>query len=160
MGINELLKEALSKQACYKHPVAALIETTDHQYITGWNGPPIKIEHSECLRKGYASGEGMQLCPTIHAERRAISRAAKLGIKLEDGNIYLNEWFPCADCAKSIIEAGLIKLITPDEVYSNKDTYELIPKLRNQPYNFEMAEKLLREASIEIIVDPSIKVLK
>ena len=159
MRISELLKNALNEGACFKHPVAALIETADN-YIMGWNGPPIKIEHNECLRKGYASGEGMHLCPTIHAERRAISRAARVGYKTSGGSIYLNEWFPCADCAKSIIEAGLIKLITPDEVYSNKDTYELIPKLRNQPYNFEMAEKLLREAGIEIIIDPSIKVLK
>jgi len=69
----------------------------------------------------------------------------------------MSEWFRCDNCAKAIIEAGIKKLVTPDELYSNPKTYELIPKLRNQSYNFEMSEELIREAKIEIIVDYSIK---
>jgi deoxycytidylate deaminase len=72
----------------------------------------------------------------------------------------LNEWFPCADCAKSIITAGMAKVVTPDQVYSNIGTYELAPYLRNQPYNFELAERLIREADIGIIVVPGIRVSK
>ncbi len=158
--IRELLLEALSKPCCKKHPVAAVIETCSGEYILGWNGPPIPDENHECLRKGYASGMGMELCPTTHAERRAISYAARDGIKTLDSVIHLNEWFPCADCAKSIIAAGIAKVVTPDQVYSNKDTHELASYLRNQPYNFELAERLIREANIEIIVAPGIRVLK
>jgi deoxycytidylate deaminase len=160
--INALLKEALSKEACFKHPVAAVIETKDeiYDYVLGWNGAPSGIKHYECSRKNYPSGEGMNLCVGIHAERRAISHAARKGISLNKGAIYLSEWFPCADCAKSIIEAGLTRLITPDELYLNRDEHILIPKLQNQPYNFEMAERLLREAGIELIVEPSIKAAK
>lgn len=142
-----------------KHPVAAVIETPENKYILGWNGAPTKgLEHNECSRKGYASGQGMNLCPTVHAERRAISHAAKDGISLTGGIIYMSEWFPCADCAKSIIEAGIASLVTPDKLYNDGKNHVLIEKLRNQPYNFEMAEKLIRDAGIEIIVDSSIKV--
>lgn len=155
--IKHLLKEALSKKTCMKHPVSVVIETPDMQHVLGWNGAPTKSKHKKCLRKGYPSGEGMELCPTVHAEIRAITYAAKKGIKLEGSTMYLSEWFPCDDCAKAVIEAGIKRLVTPDEVYSNSKIYELVPKLRNQSYNFEMAEKLIRQAGIELIIDNSIK---
>jgi len=154
--INELLTKALSEQACFKHPVAVVIETST-QYILGWNGAPTNTCHEECLRKGLPSGEGMNLCSGIHAERRAISHAAKEGIKTDKGTIYMNEWFPCADCAKSIIEAGIVRLVTPNEIYTDKESRILIPKLQNQSYNFEMAGRLMEEAGVEVIIDSSIK---
>lgn len=157
LTINELLKKAPSKKTCMKHPIGAVIETPDIQYVLGWNGAPTKSKHKKCLRENYPSGQGMELCPTVHAEIRAITYAAKKGIKLEGSTIYLSEWFPCDNCAKAIIETGIEKIVTPDEVYSDTKTYELVTKLKNQPYNFEMAEKLIREAGIEIFIDSSIK---
>lgn len=107
--INKYLREALSNAMCIKHPVAAVIETVKAEYVLGWNGPPAGIVHDRCLREGCLSGEGMEICPTVHAERRAISHAARDGIALDGGVIYLTGWFPCADCAKSIIEAGWLE---------------------------------------------------
>ncbi|MBU4501803.1 MAG: hypothetical protein KKA79_04370 [Nanoarchaeota archaeon] len=157
-SIEDLLKEALTNKTCMKHPVAAVIETVDYQYILGWNGGPSRgKKHDKCARVGYPSGEGIELCPSIHAEIRAITTAAREGISLDGATIYLAEWFPCDNCAKSIIESGISKLVTPDEIYTNPDTYELLDNLKNQSYNFEMAEELIREASIDIVIDPSIK---
>jgi deoxycytidylate deaminase len=164
--IKEKLQEGLSqKEICRKHPISSLImqytpsqlRAPDKTWVYGWNGSPSGIEHDECLRKDYPSGQGLEKCPSIHAERRAISRAAMNGISTYKSTIYLSEWFPCADCAKSIIEAGIERLVTPDEFYEDKESHILIPKLKNQPYNFEMAEKLLREAGLEMIVDSKIK---
>jgi dCMP deaminase len=156
-AISEYLKHSLSqKTCCLKHPIGAVIESGGI-YVFGWSGAPSGIEHNECSRKGYPSGKGMEKCPAIHAERRAISYAAKKGISLSNGTIYLSEWFPCAECAKSIIEAGIEKLVTPDEFYQDKESRILIPKLHNQTYNFEMAEKLLVDAKIKMIVDSSIR---
>lgn len=45
-----------------------------------------------------------------HAERRAIYRAAKFGWPLEDCTIVCT-WAACCDCARAIIEAGIIKLV-------------------------------------------------
>jgi deoxycytidylate deaminase len=167
--IKEKLQEALSqKEVCKKHPISCLVmqytpsqlRAPDRTWVYGWNGSPSGIMHDECNRKDYPSGQGLELCPTIHAERRAISRAAMKGISTYKSTIYLSEWFPCADCAKSIIEAGIKRLVTPDEFYQDKESHVLhvlIPKLQKQPYNFEMAEQLMREAGIEMIVDPEIR---
>jgi len=154
--INCSLERAISKSTCLKHRVAAVIETKDKRYVLGWNGPPKFIKHDKCLRDGYESGEGMELCLGNHAERRAISHASKNGIYSNEGTIYLSDWFPCVWCADSIIDAGIKRLVTPDEIYGDVKKNILVKSLRNQTYNFEMAEKFLREKNIEIIVNPSI----
>ena len=157
MSIKYKLKQALSQETCTNHPIAVVIENYGN-YVLGYNGAPTRgISHEECSRKGFASGQGIELCPTVHAEIKAISHAARQGIFLDKGIIYMSEWFPCDNCAKAIIEAGLEMLVTPDEIYQDKTNHILIPKLQNQPYNFEMAERLIRQAGIEIIIDPSIK---
>jgi dCMP deaminase len=99
----------------------------------------------------------MEICPTVHAEIKAISHAARDGIGLDGSTIYMNEWFPCDNCAKAIVEAGIIELVTPDKVYEDKKKHTLVERLRKQPYNFEMAEKLIRKAGIKIIIDPLIR---
>ena len=51
---------------------------------------------------------------TEHAERNAIYNAARHGASLRDCIIYLN-WgsHPCADCARAIIQAGIIEVVMP-----------------------------------------------
>ena len=156
--IKSRLEEALKNSTCLKHPFAAVVYDICGDYVeSGWNGPPDFMEHDKCLRDGYPSGKGMELCPGSHAETMAISKVAEYNESTHNGTIYLSSWFPCADCAKSIFYAGIKRLVTPDEVYSNKKERILVPKLRNQTYNFEMVEDLIVGAGIEIIVDKSIK---
>jgi dCMP deaminase len=47
---------------------------------------------------------------TEHAERNAIFQAARVGIALEGCTMYL-PWFPCMDCARAIVQAGIRRLI-------------------------------------------------
>jgi len=53
---------------------------------------------------------------TEHAERNAIYNAAKLGVPLQGCTAYIN-WFPCVDCARAIIQSGLIRVVglQPDQ---------------------------------------------
>ncbi|OMI06305.1 CMP deaminase [Bradyrhizobium brasilense] len=47
---------------------------------------------------------------TEHAERNAIYNAARLGVSLLGCTIYIN-WFPCIDCARAVVQAGIIRLV-------------------------------------------------
>jgi dCMP deaminase len=47
---------------------------------------------------------------TEHAERNAIYTAARIGISLAGSRMYL-PWFPCVDCARAIVQAGIVELI-------------------------------------------------
>ena len=47
---------------------------------------------------------------TEHAERNAIYHAAQAGIALGGCRMYL-PWFPCMDCARAIVQCGLVELV-------------------------------------------------
>src|SRR5437660_184888 len=48
---------------------------------------------------------------TEHAERNAIYAAARNGIPLAGCRMYL-PWFPCVDCARAIVQAGIAELVS------------------------------------------------
>ena len=47
---------------------------------------------------------------TEHAERNAIYNAARIGVSTKNCTMYLM-WFPCADCARAIIQSGIDTLV-------------------------------------------------
>lgn len=67
-----------------------------------------------CPRKilGFKSGEAINLCFAAHAERNAIANAARIGVPLKGGKMYLNTMYPCFECAKEIVNAGIIEVIS------------------------------------------------
>lgn len=76
---------------------------------------------------------------TEHAERNAIYNAAKLGISLDRCTAYVN-WFPCADCARAIVQSGIVRLVglepnTADERWGSE---------------FKLASDMLHESGVEI----------
>lgn len=72
---------------------------------------------------------------TEHAERNAIYFAAKYGDKLQGGTAYLT-WYPCADCARALVQVGIIRLVC----------YE--PNWNETQYGFEAARVILEEGGI------------
>lgn len=50
---------------------------------------------------------------TEHAERNAIYNAARNGTDLY-GSVMYSILYPCADCARGIIQSGIAKVITPE----------------------------------------------
>ena len=76
---------------------------------------------------------------TEHAERNAIYNAAKLGLSL-NGAIMYATYFPCADCARAIIQSGIIKVIAPT------------PDVEHETWgpHFQAALCMFEEAGVEI----------
>jgi len=46
-----------------------------------------------------------------HAERNAIYNAASNGTALEGCTMYINSLPPCCDCARAIIQSGIIEVV-------------------------------------------------
>jgi dCMP deaminase len=76
---------------------------------------------------------------TEHAERNAIFSAARIGISLGGCTMYL-PWFPCVDCARSIVQTGLIELVAFEPDFSH-------PQWGQQ---FEVAQAILSESSVTL----------
>lgn len=83
------------------------------------------------IRDFFKAGEKQDLSPTIHAEQKIISEAAKNGIRIKDTSLYLTH-FPCSLCSKLIAWSGIKKLYF-SEGASNLD-----------------GKKILKSAGIEI----------
>ena len=63
---------------CYSRQIGAVIARGNIDLSTGYNGPPMGVSHcenrhplgrKECPRRylGYASGQGLHICPAKHA---------------------------------------------------------------------------------------------
>lgn len=76
---------------------------------------------------------------TEHAERNAIYVAAKNGIPLNGCRMYL-PWFPCVDCARAIVQAGLVEVVSRQPNFSDARWGE----------EFKVAVELLREAGLSV----------
>ncbi len=134
MGITEMVS---SRSTCLRRKVGAIIVKEKRILTTGYNGPPQGVKHCEelggCLRDklNVPSGERMELSRAVHAEQNAIIQAAKYGIDINGGIMYVTN-HPCFICAKMIINAGIRKIIY------------------KEGYPDEFAKEILREAGIEV----------
>ena len=77
-----------------------------------------------------------------HAERNAIYNAARIGVSTKDCTLYLSHWFPCADCARGIINAGITKIYCERPDSNNKSS--------SFTESFKRSEEMLLEAGVEV----------
>jgi dCMP deaminase len=123
-----IAKVVATRSTCLKVLIGAIIVKEDQIIATGYVGSPRKtkssIEHNFCLRKklNIPSGQQYELCRSVHAEQNAIINAARAGVSVLGGNLYIYgeeresgdvlNAFPCFICKKMIINAGLKRVIT------------------------------------------------
>lgn len=118
----EIAQVVARRATCLRKRFGAIIVKDDQIVATGYNGAPRKtkssIEHNFCLREqmGIASGTQYEICRSVHAEQNAIINAARAGVSILGGDIYLYgetpdghpiDAFPCFICKKMLINAGL-----------------------------------------------------
>jgi dCMP deaminase len=108
----------------------------DHRFIemasnvAGWSKDSTQVgcvlvgESREILSVGYNGfPRGVEETPersqrpakylyTEHAERNAIFNAVRVGTRLENATAY-STLFPCADCARSLIQSGITRVVAP-----------------------------------------------
>lgn len=125
-----IAREVASRATCFRMHHGAIIVKDDQIIATGYNGAPRKtkdcLERDNCLRNelGILSGQRYEICRSVHSEQNAIINAARAGVSLLGGTIYLysvriNEKgdesiidaLPCFICKKMIINSGVEFLI-------------------------------------------------
>ena len=85
---------------------AIIADDTNRIVSVGYNGFPTGA--NDDLPERYERPQ--KYLYTEHAERNAIYNAARIGVSTKDCIMYLM-WFPCADCARAIIQSGIKKLV-------------------------------------------------
>ena len=141
-------RENARSSTCISHPLGAVLVTRNGDIIDGWNGGPVDIEcgtmFGHCPRKkiGAGSGERMDLCIAVHAERRPLLIAASAGVKTNGSTLYAFCGIPCKDCMIELIAAGVKRIVCLDDDKFNRKT--------PTAYNFELSKKLADAAGMII----------
>ncbi|MFO7866714.1 MAG: dCMP deaminase family protein [Candidatus Aminicenantes bacterium] len=118
-----IAREVSRRSTCFRRSIGAIIIRDDQIISTGYAGAPRKtkdsFEHGNCLRDklGIPHGQRYELCRSVHAEQNAIINAARAGVSLYGGDMYIYgsiygekkpiNAFPCFICKKMLINAGL-----------------------------------------------------
>jgi len=137
----EACLEAAKYSRCLSRQIGAVIVRDNIIQAMGYNGPPATIpacntgwykdmigrEVDVCPRQdmGYGSGEGLNYCIAVHAERSAIVHAASRGASTNGCTMYMTCGIPCKDCLVEIIEAGIKELVVKTIYDNSHDFYDL-----------------------------------
>jgi len=125
-----IAKAVAQRSTCFRLKGGAVIVRGDQIISTGYIGAPRGtkdcLERGECLRDKLHIPHGKQyeICRSVHAEQNAIINAARAGVSLYGGTMYMYaengegkriDSFPCYICKKMIINAGLERMICSDK---------------------------------------------
>jgi dCMP deaminase len=150
-------KVVAEMSTCLRRKVGAIIINEDGvELSSGYSGAPRTTKHcidlGSCLRMDLKipSGQQYELCRSVHAEQNAIINAARIGVSIVDGEMYISSerirgaygdgkeessriYAPCIICKKEIINAGLNKVHMREEgvgerTYSIEEIRELLAK--------------------------------
>jgi len=115
--------QVAERSTCIRRQVGCVITRENYILTTGYNGA--LPGHPECLDLGclrdqlnIESGTMKHVCRAMHAEQNAIAAAARNGISLKDGTCYVT-LYPCVNCAKAIVMAGIKKVVVKSMGKSN-----------------------------------------
>ncbi len=129
------------RSTCLKVLIGAIIVKEDQIIAAGYVGAPrhtrSSLVHGFCLRRKLQipSGTQYELCRSVHAEQNAIINAARAGVSLLGGDMYIFGEdreagkaifaFPCFICKKMIINAGLKRVLVSQTTEPNAGRWRL-----------------------------------
>ena len=125
-----IAKEIAERSTCFRAKNGAIIVKDDQIIATGYIGAPRKtkdcLERGDCLRDKMKipHGERYELCRSVHAEQNAIINAARAGVSLLGGTLYLHSrdregnlvsTCPCYFCKRMIINSGIERVVCSEK---------------------------------------------
>lgn len=128
-----IAEQVSRRSTCMSSQFGCLIVRDDQIISTGYNGAPRGtkdcMELGNCLRRklNIPSGTQYELCRSVHAEQNAIINAARAGVSLLNGKLFLFgrkvlagdeqliSAYPCFICKKMILNCGITEVIANDE---------------------------------------------
>jgi dCMP deaminase len=99
------------RSTCDRAFVGCVLVLDKRILTTGFNGSPAGQSH--CDEVGHLLVEG-HCVRTIHAETNAIIQAALHGVTTRGCTCYVTH-FPCINCTKVLINAGIIRLVYSED---------------------------------------------
>ena len=107
---------------CKRRQVGALLVKDKMIISDGYNGTPSGFENN-------CEDENNKIFPyVLHAEANAITKVAKSNNSSDGATLYVTS-SPCMECAKLIIQAGIVRVVF-SEPYHMNDGIELLERAK------------------------------
>lgn len=138
-----------SRGTCDRGRTATIIVKDKRILATGYAGSPLGLPH--CDDVGHemhtvTNEDGTQsrhCIRTAHAELNAIANAARVGVSIDGATMYM-KMVPCYTCAKTMINAGIKRVVSLKDYHATK-----------------RAKEVFKEAGIElVIINPEVEQYK
>lgn len=90
------------------------------QIADGFNGNLPGMKHCDeggcerCQNKAFSGGEDLSRCVCVHAEQNIVAWCARSRQCLDGATVY-STTFPCSDCMKLLVVAGVIEVVYRDD---------------------------------------------
>ncbi len=128
-----IANEVAKRSTCDRGRAGSVIVKDKQLLATGYVGSPKGVPH--CDEVGHEIQEvigddgkpRMHCIRTTHAEQNALAQAAKHGIAINGGTIYVR-MEPCYVCAKLIITAGIARVVADKRYHGAQKTRELFKR--------------------------------
>jgi len=133
--------EIASASKCVSKQVGAVIVKDGRILSTGYNGTPAGYTNcSEHWNDEYTKDHHeWSKTYEIHAEMNALIWAARKGISIEGGTIYVT-LEPCSECSKNLIAAGIKKIIY-DKAYEHTNSNVISKFIKDNGVIIEQLKK-------------------
>lgn len=119
-----IAREVATRSTCDRKFVGAVIVRDRSILATGYNGSIRGLPH--CDEEGHLMEEG-HCVRTVHAEANALVQAARNGVRIEGGSIYVTA-SPCWGCFRLIANGGIVRIVF-GEFYRDNKIFEFSQKL-------------------------------
>lgn len=142
----KLTQAVAERGTCNRGQCGSVVVKDKRVLTTGYVGSPPGLAH--CDDVGHLMGryldedgnESQHCIRTIHAEQNAICQAARFGVSLVDATLY-TKMEPCVVCARLIISAGIVKVVS-----------------EKQYHRAELTREMFKDAGIEqVVLDNEVK---
>ncbi|MCE7794184.1 ComE operon protein 2 [Salipaludibacillus sp. CUR1] len=127
------------RSTCTRLMVGATIVRDKRIIAGGYNGSISGGKH--CIDEGCFLIDN-HCVRTIHAEINALLQCAKFGVPAEGAEIYVTH-FPCLNCCKSIIQAGIKKVYYAEDYKNHDFAVELFEQAGVAVEQVELEEMIL-----------------
>jgi dCMP deaminase len=125
----EVARTVATRATCPRASVGAVLVRGHRILTTGYNGAPRGVAHCCDIGCELVGGHCVR---STHAEANAVVQGALHGVSLDGATAYCTHQ-PCANCAKLLISAGVVRIIFSD------------------PYTDPFSQSLLAEAGVALV---------
>jgi dCMP deaminase len=140
-NLTNFMSQQFSKDPSTKVGALFMYPETLQILTMGYNGMPRGVD--ETIRERWERPLKYKL--TEHAERNAIYNAAQNGVSLRD-SICVTSLFPCADCARAIIQSGCKMVISLDLKHSGS-----LERIARWKPEWDISMMMLNESGVKLM---------